>query len=364
VSDRYQRRRERLRRALAKADLGSMLVTHSPNVTYLTGFTGSDSYLLIRDDAETLITDGRYTAQLAEECPGLDLHVRRPGEEMGKAVATVLRRSRLGRVGIEGDSMSVGLRETILGQLPKVELVTTSGLVETLRAVKDRQEVEEIRRAIWCAERAFGVVRASLRREQTEKEVADALEHQMRLFGARSGGFAAIVAVGARAALPHATPGGQQIGSGDFVLMDWGADCGLYKSDLTRVLVTGRIPPKLERLYGVVLRAQGKAIAAIRPGVAAAEVDRIARQIIAEAGFGRYFGHGLGHGLGLEVHEAPRLAASSRAVLKPGMVVTVEPGIYLPNWGGVRIEDDVLVTRNGHEVLTTVAKQWDQIVVH
>jgi Xaa-Pro aminopeptidase len=171
------------------------------------------------------------------------------------------------------------------------------------------------------------------------------------------------VAVGPRAALPHATPTDRQIGSSDFVLIDWGADGGLYKSDLTRVLVTGRISPKLERIYRVVLKAQHKAIAGIRPGVAAEDVDRLAREVISQAGFGRYFGHGLGHGLGLDVHEAPRLGAKSRVVLKPGMVVTVEPGIYLPGWGGVRIEDDVLVTRTGHDVLTSVPKELEEAIV-
>jgi len=153
------------------------------------------------------------------------------------------------------------------------------------------------------------------------------------------------------------------IGSSDFVLVDWGSDGGLYKSDLTRVLVTGKISPKLERVYRVVLNAQLKAIDAIRPGVLAHDIDLVARDVIGQAGFGRYFGHGLGHGLGLEVHEGPRLTANSRVVLQPGMVVTVEPGIYLPGWGGVRIEDDVLVTRTGCEVLTHVPKQLEEVVV-
>ena len=213
------------------------------------------------------------------------------------------------------------------------------------------------------AEKAFGVVRASFRPDKTEKQIADELECQLRLFGAASSSFATIVGVGPRAALPHATVTDRPISSSDFVLIDWGADGGLYKSDLTRVLVTGRISPKLERVYRVVLEAQRVGIEAIRPGVIAEEVDRAARQVIFEAGFGRYFGHGLGHGLGLDVHEAPRLAADSRVVLRPGMVVTVEPGIYLPGWGGVRIEDDVLVTRTGYEVLTSVPKELEEVVV-
>jgi Xaa-Pro aminopeptidase len=171
------------------------------------------------------------------------------------------------------------------------------------------------------------------------------------------------MAVGPRAALPHAKPTEQRIGSDDFVLVDWGANGGLYRSDLTRVLVTGKISPKFERVYGVVLQAQLRAIAAIRPGAVAHDVDAVARNVIAKAGFGRRFRHGLGHGVGLQVHEGPRLAVNNLTVLRPGMVVTVEPGIYLPGWGGVRIEDDVLVTRTGYELLTSVSKRLEDIVV-
>jgi Xaa-Pro aminopeptidase len=346
-----------------KAEVDALLVTNFTNVTYLTGFTGDDSYLLVRDDGDAVLSDPRYTTQLGEECPDLDHHVRRPGESIVKLVAKVLRRAKTRRLGIEGDSMTVSLRDQIADRLPKLEIHPTRGLVEDLRQVKNKGEIEQIRQAIWHAEKAFGVIRATLRPEKTEKEVADEMEYQLRLFGADRSGFPTIVAVGPRAALPHATPTEQQIGSADFVLIDWGAAGGQYRSDLTRVLVTGRISPKLERIYRVVLNAQRKAIAAIRPGAIAHHVDRAARRTIHQAGFGRYFGHGLGHGIGLDVHEAPRLAANSRTVLKPGMVVTVEPGIYLPGWGGVRIEDDVLVTRTGHEVLTTVPKRFDEMVV-
>jgi Xaa-Pro aminopeptidase len=190
------------------------------------------------------------------------------------------------------------------------------------------------------------------------------MDHQLRLFGAQAESFATIVAAGARAALPHATPSSTiGLGESESVLIDWGASGRLYKSDLTRVLVTGRISPKLRRVYEVVLKAQTRAIRAIRPGVTAHHVDQVARNVIAKAGFGRRFSHGLGHGLGLEVHEAPRLAGTSQVVLKPGMVVTVEPGAYLPGWGGVRIEDDVLVTRDGYEVLTTAPKQLEEMVI-
>jgi Xaa-Pro aminopeptidase len=363
MKDRHERRREKLRRAMRKAGADALLVTSFPNVTYLTGFTGDDSYLLVREDGDAMLSDPRYTTQLGEECPGLELHIRRPGTSILKSITKVVGRARVPRLGIEGDSMTVSLRDQIAKELPKLEIVSTSGLVERLREIKDKHEIAQIRRAVWYAEKAFGVLRATLRPEKTEKQLSDELEYQLRSFGAARSGFPTIVAAGARAALPHATVTGQEIGSSDFVLIDWGAEAGLYKCDLTRVVVIGRISPKLQRVYRVVLSAQRRAIAAIRPGAVAHDVDRRARKVIHEAGFGRYFGHGLGHGLGLEIHEAPRLAADSRTVLKPGMVVTVEPGIYLPGWGGVRIEDDVLVTRAGHEVLTSAAKELDEIVV-
>ena len=356
-------RRDRLRKAFHKAGVDALLVTDFTNVTYLTGFTGDDSYLLVRRDGETVLSDPRYTTQLGEECPGLDLHIRPPGATMLQAVVKVVRAASIGRLGIEGDSMTVGLRDRIAAKLTKTEMVATSGLVETLRQIKDQEEIARLRIAVWQAEKAFAVLRLTLRPETTEKEAADELEHQFRLFGAKDAAFPSIVAVGPRAALPHATPTKKRIGEADFVLVDWGASEGLYRSDLTRVLVTGRISPKFERIYQIVFEAQTRAIAAIRPGVLAHDVDDVARTVIAKAGFGRRFRHGLGHGLGLLVHEAPRLAVKNPTILKPGMVVTVEPGIYLPGWGGVRIEDDVLVTRTGHEVLTHVPKRLEDAVV-
>jgi Xaa-Pro aminopeptidase len=276
------------------------------------------------------------------------------------AATTLCKQAKISRLGIEGDSMTVGYHQRLSNKASKVELVTTTGLVEQLRVIKDKEEIAEIRQAVAIAEKAFAVVRAALRPEQTEKEVADALENQMRLFGGRGASFTPIVGVGDRSALPHYRPGQRHIGDADFVLIDWGAIGRLYMSDLTRTLVTGKIPPKLQRIYGVVLKAQLAAIDAIRPGKTCGEIDNIARSVIEKAGFGKQFGHGLGHGLGLQIHEAPRLAERQTAKLEPGMVITVEPGVYLPGFGGVRIEDDVLVTRSGREVLTSVPKQWEE----
>jgi Xaa-Pro aminopeptidase len=340
------------------------LVTNFANVTYLTGFTGDDSFLLITPSDEILITDPRYTEQVQNECPGFDMEVRRPGVTIIEVVVKAVQRANVVQLGIEGDSMSVAQRDAIAEKLTKVELQTTKGLVESLRAIKDKGEVAEIREAIRIAEEAYRRLRKTARADQTEKQFADAMDFEMRCLGAKCASFPSIVAVGANAALPHARPGDKRIGEAGFFLLDWGASGRLYKSDLTRVVATGKIPPKLERLYRLVFKAQAAAIAAIRPGASCQDVDQAARGIIEEAGFGKNFGHGIGHGIGLAVHESPRMAKGVTQPLTAGMVVTVEPGVYLPGWGGVRIEDDVLVTRTGHEVLTTLPKQWDDVFVN
>jgi Xaa-Pro aminopeptidase len=356
-------RREKLRKMLKKTGAEALLATCVPNVTYLTGFTGDSSYLLITQENQVLISDGRFLTQIEEECPGLETDIRRAGVPIHHQVAKVLRTAHVSRLAIEADSMTIGARDRISEKLPKLEMGATSGMVEYLRQVKDKEELALIREAACIAERSFAVIRAGIRPEQTEIQIGDALEHQIRLFGGDGPAFAPIVAVGPRAALPHAKLSDRRVGNGDILLIDWGAQRRLYKSDLTRVLVTGKISTKLRRVHEVVFSAQSRAIAAIRPGVPIAEVDAAARNVIAKAGLGRRFDHGVGHGIGLEVHELPRMSGKSAAMLKAGMVVTVEPGVYIPGWGGVRIEDDILVTRDGHEVLTSLPKQFEEMVV-
>ena len=363
MRDRPAQRREKLCRKLRNENLAALLVTNYVNVTYLTGFTGDDSYLLIGPEIAVLISDPRYTTQISEECPELDADIRRSGTGMIDGVARLVRRAKLGRIGIEGRHLTLATHAALTSALPKVEFISLDGPVEQLRVTKDPTEVAEIRQAVWWAEKAFGIIRSSLRPDQTEKQVVTQLQHQLRLLGASGASFPPIVAVGQRSALPHAPPTDRQIGDANFVLIDWGATGPLYKSDLTRLLVTGKISSKLRKVYEVVLSAQKRAIAKIRAGMLASEVDAEARSQIEGAGFGRFFGHGLGHGIGLEIHEAPRLSQNAKFRLKAGMVVTVEPGVYLPGWGGVRIEDDVLVTRNGCEILTSVPKQLDAMVV-
>jgi Xaa-Pro aminopeptidase len=361
----YASRLRKLRRTLRTSSVDALLVTDFLNVTYLTGFSGDDSYLLITLDSELLITDKRYEEQLESECPDLRLVVRQPGQMMLPTVVKEISAHGVERLGIESASMTVSLRDKLaegLGQ--QVSVAPLASAVEDLRIIKDKSEVDAIRHAIYIAERAFGVVRSGIRPGQTEFEVATELEYQVRQFGGTCLSFPALVGVGPRGALPHVQPGQRRIEESDFTLIDWGAKANHYVSDLTRMVVTGKITSKFRQLYDLVLEANLAGIAAIKPGAKCEDVDAAARQVIEKAGHGARFGHGLGHGIGLLVHESPRLSRNQPdAVLEPGMVVTVEPGVYFPGWGGIRIEDDVLVTRSGHEVLTRVPKNIDDCVL-
>lgn len=362
--DRTANRRESLARGLKTDDLDALLITSEANVRYLTGFTGDSSSLVVMAERAVVLSDGRYRVQLDEECPGLEVRIRPVAQLMPAAIANAVAELSIRRLGFEARALCFAEYEELRRALPNVELVPLKDHVEALRAIKDEDEVEAIREAIGFAERAFDMLRTNLQAGQTEKDAADLLENHMRRCGASGASFPPIVAVGARAALPHARPSARsRIGDDDFVLIDWGATGRPYKSDLTRVLVTGKVTPKFEQVYRTVLEAQERGIAAIRPGVAAGAVDAEARSVIEEAGFGGFFDHGLGHGLGLEIHEAPRLRKESDVRLQPGMVITVEPGIYLPGWGGIRIEDDVLVTPDGCEVLTHLPKSLDSVRV-
>jgi Xaa-Pro aminopeptidase len=361
----FESRRDKLRQLIVEKSLDALLVTDERNVTYLTGFTGDSSCLLVAAKrhggvGELLLTDGRYTEQLETECPGLALAVRLPGGKQAEFAVETLAKLGPPTLGIEADTVTVGMFEQLKEGLKATSLALTENLVESLREIKDDGEVAEIREAIRIAERAFAVIRHTLREGRSEKEVADELEYQIRLFGGTCGAFPSIIGIGPRAALPHGRPVREsRIGDFPFVLIDWGARGRLYHSDLTRVLATGKLSPELVQVYGVVLAAQRAAIAAIRPGAIMQAVDAAAREVIDKAGYGSLFGHSLGHGIGLAVHEQPRLAPGQDRPLAAGMVVTVEPGVYMPGNLGVRIEDDVLVTPDGNEVLTSVPKELE-----
>jgi Xaa-Pro aminopeptidase len=365
MSDRLADRRQKLLKNLENEPVQAFLVSNGVNVSYLSGFTGDSSFLLVGKGLCTLISDGRYTTQIAGECPGMDVYIRPQAETIVAAAGRVIKKARLQRVGVEADHLSVAEFEKLKEATKGLDLHPLTERVEVLRQIKDGDEIAQIRLAIRQAEKGFDVLRAQIRGEMTERQAAHALEHGMRQFGALGAAFPPIVAVGARSALPHARPTMGLISEADFVLIDWGAAAASgYRSDLTRILVTGKISPKLEKVYGVVLKAQQAAIRFLRAGVPCCDVDAVARRVIENAGFGKQFSHGLGHGIGLNIHEAPRMKAGAEAVLRAGMVVTVEPGIYLEGWGGVRIEDDCLVTRSGSEVMTNVPRELAQAIVH
>lgn len=367
VEPNYEGRRGRLQKRFREAGIDVLLVSGQANVRYLTGFTGDSSWLFLASGAPpVMLSDTRYETQLASECPDLAVEIRDAGATLPRLFAKLVSVAGLQRVGFEADHVTVSglaqLENSLAAAGPGPAVLTgTSGLVERLREVKDKFELSEIRQAIRIAERGLGVVRSALRGAQTELEIRYLLESAMRDFGGAGTAFEPIVGVGPTSALPHAHAGERCVHEHPVLLVDWGAAVRSgYRSDLTRVFLTGKPTKQIEKVYGVVLGAQRAAIAAIRPGVRCADVDRIARGIIADSGFGKFFGHGLGHGFGLEIHESVRMSPLSEQVFEPGMVVTVEPGVYLPGKFGIRIEDDVLVTGDGCEVLSSVPREFEE----
>ena len=354
----------------------SILITHPANVTYLTGYTGDGAYLVLGSKAAVVVTDTRTEDQVKDECPelgkdgGLDLVVRGHDSTTAQAAASVLSKAGAKAVAVESNRLTVAEYEAFKALAPKAEFVPVNGAVEALRASKDPGEVEKIKDAIRVAERAFKMFVATIAEPDTEKEMADALEQYVRRCGAKSTPFPPIVAVGERGALPHAIPTARPLSEGSKLLVDWGADL-TYKADLTRVIrnpygtaltrrnKAERTAHNLDKVYKAVLAAQDAAIAALRHGTAAKDVDAAARKSLEAAGYEEYFTHGLGHGIGLEVHEAPRIRTNSDDVLEAGMVVTLEPGVYIPGWGGVRIEDDFLITRDGCQRLSTLPRDLE-----
>ena len=362
----YQARRTKLRRALKKTELkvDGLIISGLANVRYLTGFTGDSSWLFLSLTNCVLLSDTRYETQLADECPDLDVEIRDSGSTINDLAGKVIAKARSKRVGFEADHTTVAQHGSLSEKITQATLVATSGLVELLREVKDQWELTQIRAAIEYAQRGIGVVRSSLRSDQTETEIRYLLEAAMRSFGAAGTGFEPIVGVGPTSALPHAHAGTRRVAEHPVLLIDWGASTGSgYRSDLTRVFITGKPTKQIELVYNTVLTAQQAAIQSIRPGAKCADVDKIARGLIERAGFGKYFGHGLGHGFGLEIHESVRVSPISERKFEAGMVVTMEPGVYWPGKFGVRIEDDILVTDDGSEVLSNLEREFEQVFV-
>lgn len=344
-------RQAALRRRIQALGLDGLLVGQSANLRYLTGFTGSSGLLLMTAGRGVLITDFRYAVQAPAEAGGaVDIAVEPTSlwEGLRRLLATGPR----SRLGFERERLTVREAER-LSQIDNVEAVPTADLVEGLRLVKDADEVEAIRGAAELAQEALAEVLPTVRVGDTEQAVAARLELALRLRGSEWHPFETIVASGPRSALPHARPSSRPIGRGDWLLFDFGAQLEGYCSDLTRTVVVGAAADSRQReVYEVVRQAQLRAREGLQPGMSGREADALARDVISAAGFGESFGHSLGHGLGLEVHEAPRLARTAEDPIPAGVVVTVEPGIYLEGWGGVRLEDDIFLTARGAQCLS------------
>ncbi|MCP4592907.1 MAG: aminopeptidase P family protein [bacterium] len=356
-----QARIEGCRAVMAERGVDAFLITGRMDHYYLTGFSGEDSAVLITRRGVHVITDRRFETSSAAEVGWARRHFRKV--LLPEEVGNVCRKLKLAKLHIQPGAVTVADHAEFRKSAKPTRLANAPDILGQLRRFKDRDELSVIKRAIKVAEDAFKATRRSIRVGQTEREMAARLEYEMAKRGSSGCAFPSIVAEGPNAALPHAVPGSRKVRKGSAILFDWGATVDFYCSDLTRMVFVGSIPPKIRRIYGIVLEAQEKAIEAVKPGERMCDVDAVARRYIKKHGFGKFFGHGLGHGMGLDVHEPPRLSWMSEEKLAPGMVVTVEPGIYLPGVGGVRIEDDVVVTERACKVLSSVSKDLQESVV-
>ena len=347
----HQLRRTVLSGRLPALEVDALLVSHLPNVRYLTGFTGSNGQVVVGRSESVFLTDGRYQEQSRREVPDVERVTYLQGLE--EPLSAVCARLGVSRLGFEANELTVRRHEQLVAKLPGVELVPEADEVERQRWTKDPEEVALLRRAQGATDQAFEDVMDYLAVGQTERQVARELEHLMHRDGADGLAFDSIVAFGENAAEPHHEPSHRLLEEGDVIKLDFGAMWGGYHADMTRTIAFGSPSHELKKIHDIVREAQQAGIDAVAAGVAGESVDRAARAVIEDAGYGEYFLHGLGHGVGLEIHEGPRLGRGIDHVLPAGAVVTVEPGIYVPSLGGVRIEDMVEVTDDGCRVVGT-----------
>jgi Xaa-Pro aminopeptidase len=376
-SDTLKRRHRAIRATLTEQGLDALVVTSLPNILYLTNFTGSSAIVVLTADRLELLTDFRYVTAIRElqrECEDIELTTVEASYD-GRLVErlTALIVGPAARVGIEAAHLTVARHlwlTTSLGAGSRkdgIALVPTEGIVERARVLKDRHEIATLREAARRLSSVAAEVLANVRAGMTERELALAIDLRIREGGFSRVAFETIVASGPNAALPHAHPGERILSEGDLVVLDFGGVYTSYCVDLTRTVSVGKAGPRAREVYGAVLEAHDRAIRSIRPGVSRLDIDAVARDTLGRHGLAEFFGHGTGHGLGIEVHEDPRITRRRPDVdtrdeaVAAGMVFTIEPGAYLPDWGGVRIEDDVLVTANGVEVLTDVTTELLEI---
>ncbi len=347
-----------LRQSPAQKKFDAFLITNPVSRRYLSGFDGTSGALLIGGEEAFLLTDFRYTEQAAAQAP--QFAVRNRLDDLHKSLAELIEEAGWSRIGFESKHIDYATYREMKEKLP-AKLIACKDVVEKQRMIKSPAELDILRRGAELLDRGFNYICDTIRPGMSEAELALDLEFYLRREGAQGASFRYIVASGKRGAMPHGVASDKILEEGDPVTIDFGAVYEGYATDMTRTICLGRADERLREIYAVVGRAQEKGVAAVCPGQRGSEVDAVARRIIEEAGYGEHFGHGLGHGIGLETHELPVLNKLSATVLKPGMVVTVEPGIYIPGWGGVRIEDMVVVTAGGVERLTHSPRQLLEI---
>lgn len=342
-----------LRAALPREKIDALLVTDLKNARYLTGFTGSNAFVIVTESKAFLLTDSRYATQASEEVQGYGIKIITKALD---AIAGLLTSLRVKTLGFEAANVTCSMH-SLLGQaLPKVKLKPTTGLVGKLRVKKDATEIERLRASARLLDTGYRDAMRLIRPGAVERDAALSIEMALRRRGADGLAFDTIIASGPRGALPHGKASRKKIKKGEFVVVDMGVLMDGYNSDETRTFVVGKATARHREIYGIVKDAQARGLDAIRPGIKAGVVDAAARDPIRKAGYGKYFGHGTGHGVGLDIHEGPSVAPGNEEILEEGMVVTVEPGIYIPGWGGVRIEDMALVVKGGFELLTKTGK--------
>lgn len=361
----FQARQTKLREHLATTRFDGLLISHLPNIRYLCGFTGSAGLLLVEEAGSVFFTDVRYDTQAHEEVKAAKVVIARKAvlPALGEFLAARRKRARGWSIGIEAEHFTIADKKRLTKVRPSgVTLKDAPAVVERARMVKDSDELDLIRAAVALGAKLFERALQVLRPGVKEVEVAAEMELAARRGGAEEMSFPTIIASGARSALPHGRASGQAIAAGGFVVCDFGVILSGYCSDQTRTVWVGAVPRAVpddaRRAYEVVKEAQQAAIEVVRPGITVGEVDAAARKVLRKAGLGRYFTHSTGHGVGLEIHEIPRVADGQKEILQPGMVITIEPGVYFPGKWGIRIEDMVAVTAGGCEVLTPTSKDF------
>lgn len=359
----YSARLDKLRHQLKKLKCDAIAITHGTNVRYLTGFTGTSGMVLVtRSGPHFFVTDFRYRTQAASQT-GDHTQVVIAEKGLWKESARVLKKAGVGRIGFEAEHTSVAAWEEIKKLVAPAETVSTTRAVEDMRLFKDEDEIAIIREAVRVADETFAYALSELRPGRTELEISTLIEAKIRDLGGQGTSFDTIVASGTRSALPHGVASSKTLEMGDMVTIDMGARFNGYCSDMTRTVCLGKATPQQKEIYALTYQAQVTAAEALRPGLGCKAADKIARDVIDAAGHKKEFGHGLGHGVGMDIHEQPRLSKLGKGKLAAGMVVTCEPGIYIPEWGGVRIEDMLLVTEDGATILTGTEKPAELLEV-